>query len=91
MDDGDREHTLHLLRHHRSCQLVVVARDAYGGVATAYRPVNLRDALDCLIRGFWGEPEVAEAVRDDPEAYEEVPEDRYGDELDNMAAWLACL
>lgn len=91
MRDHDAEHTLHLLKHHRSCRLVVVARDAYGAVVTAYRPANLRDALDCLIRGFSGEPEVAEAVRDDPDAYAEVPEDRYGEELDNMAAWLACL
>jgi hypothetical protein len=91
MTERDAEHTLHLLRHHRSRALVVVTRDPYGAVVTAYRPANLGDALDCLVRGYWGEPEVAEAVRDDPDAYSEVPEDRYGEELDNLAAWPACL
>lgn len=83
--------TRHILRHHRSCELVVVTRDETGDLINAYRPFSLLDALDCLVRGYWGEPWALEAVQDNPDAYGELPEDRYGEELDRLAAWLNCL
>ncbi len=84
------EDTRQILRHHLTWDLVVVTRDGAGEVVSAYRPAHLHDALDCLIRGYWGEPGALEAVRDNPDAYDEVPEERYGEALDHLAAWLGC-
>ncbi len=91
MEQQATEDTRHILRHHRTRELVVVTRDGIGEVVSAYRPAHLMDALDCLIRGYWGEPGVAELVCDNPDAFDEVPEERYGEDLDALAAFLNCL
>ncbi len=88
MEQQATEDTRHILRHHGTCELVVVTRDGTGEVVSAYRPAHLMDALDCLIRGYWGESGVAEFVRDNPTAFDALPEERYGEELDRLAAWL---
>ena len=76
-----------ILRHHRTCALMVVEPDPDGGIAGAYRALTRTEALRALLDGRTGEPEDAEEVRDDPEAWGEPPEDRYGEELDHLAAY----
>jgi hypothetical protein len=88
---GAGEGTRQILRHRRTARLVVVTRDGWDEVSSAYYPCSLMDALDCLIRGYWGEPAAAEMVGENPDAFELLPEERYGDELDHLAAWLGCL
>jgi hypothetical protein len=83
--------TRHILRHHRTCELVVVTGGGSGQVISAYRSAQLIDALDCLIRGNWSEPGCAEFVRDNHDAFEELLEECYGEELDHLARWLNCL
>lgn len=85
------EDTRHILGHHTTRELVLVTSDGIEEVVSAYLPAHLMDALDCLIRGYWGECGVAELVRDNIAMYEELPEGCYGDELDNLAAFLNCM
>lgn len=91
MGQQTTDDTRHILRHHQTRELVVVTRDGRGEVISAYRPAHLMDALDCIIRGYWGERGAAEYVRDNPDAFDGLPEERYGVELDSLASFLNCL